>query len=133
MEKQSCAKFVDGIQHVGIPTLDLEKSIAFYAKLGFDKCTRAETGTGVNVGFVEIGSSKLEIYQGEGAEMKTGAINHVALNVVGIEDCFKKAQELKLTILSKGVEHLPFWKNGISYFIVEGPNKERIEFFQINP
>ena len=122
MEKQSCAKFVDGIQHVGIPTLDLEKSIAFYAKLGFDKCTRAETGTGVHVGFVEIGSSKLEIYQGEGAEMKTG-----------IEDCFKKAQELKLTILSKGVEHLPFWKNGISYFIVEGPNKERIEFCQINP
>ena len=90
MEKQSCAKFVDGIQHVGIPTLDLEKSIAFYAKLGFDKCTRAETGTGVHVGFVEIGSSKLEIYQGEGAEMKTGAINHVALNVVGIEDCFIK-------------------------------------------
>ena len=24
MEKQSCAKFVDGIQHVGIPTLDLK-------------------------------------------------------------------------------------------------------------
>lgn len=133
MEKQSLAKFVDRIQHIGIPTLDLEKSIAFYAKLGFDKCTRAETGTGVHVGFVEVESAKLEIYQGEGAEMKTGAINHFSLNVVGIEECYKKAEELKLTILSKVIEHLPFWTNGISYFIVEGPNKERIEFCQINP
>src|SRR5574344_2062600 len=118
----SLHKYVDEIQHVGIPTLDLEKSIAFYAKMGFTKVTRAQTPTGVKVGFVEIGQAKLEIYEGEGAPGLVGAINHFALNVKDIEKCHKEAVDAGFKIVSKGVEQLPFWTNGIKYFIVEGPN-----------
>ncbi|MFR0790052.1 MAG: hypothetical protein ACLSHW_04940 [Lachnospiraceae bacterium] len=31
-------------------------------------------------------------------------------------------------VLSNGIEELPFWEKGVAFFIIEGPNKERIEF-----
>ena len=34
-------------------------------------------------------------------------------------------------VLSHEVESLPYWKNGIRFFKVEGPNKEVIEFCEI--
>ena len=33
-----------------------------------------------------------------------------------------------IKVLSNGIEELPFWEKGVAFFIIEGPNKERIEF-----
>ena len=37
-------------------------------------------------------------------------------------------KEQGYTILSDGMEKLPFWENGVAFFIIQGPNQERIEF-----
>ena len=29
-----------------------------------------------------------------------------------------------------GIEELPFWENGVKFFMIKGPNEERIEFCQ---
>ena len=31
---------------------------------------------------------------------------------------------------SDEIVFLPFWENGVRYFLIEGPNKEPIEFLQ---
>ena len=33
-------------------------------------------------------------------------------------------------LLTDGIQSLDFWENGIQYFIIEGPNKEKLEFCQ---
>ena len=34
-------------------------------------------------------------------------------------------------MLTPGINSLPFWEKGIKFFIIEGPNRERIEFCEI--
>ena len=29
------------------------------------------------------------------------------------------------------INFLPFWENGVKFFTIEGPNKEKVEFGQI--
>ena len=43
---------------------------------------------------------------------------------------YEEAGKLGLRIVSKGIEALPCWKNGIRFFIFEGPNGERLEIDQ---
>ena len=43
-----------GLQHIGIPTNDIEKTIAFYTALGFETAHRAENG-GEQVAFLKLG------------------------------------------------------------------------------
>ena len=46
------------------------------------------------------------------------------------EAAYALAKEQGYTVVSDGVEFLPFWENGVKFFILEGPNKERLEFNQ---
>jgi len=36
----------------------------------------------------------------------------------------------KYTVITDGIEELPFWENGVKFFMIKGPNEERIEFCQ---
>ena len=38
-------------------------------------------------------------------------------------NCFK--------ILGLQVESLPFWENGVKFFTIEGPNREKVEFCEM--
>ena len=63
--------------------------------------------------------------------MVRGAIDHIALNVPDIEPVYALAKESGYKFLeSDGIVDLPFWEKGIRYFLIEGPNKEVIEFLQ---
>lgn len=62
--------------------------------------------------------------------MESGAIDHLAIDVTDVEAAYRLAQEQGYEIVSDGVEFLPFWNNGVKYFILLGPNRERIEFNQ---
>lgn len=59
-----------------------------------------------------------------------GAINHIALNCLDIEKAYEAALNQKHLVLSNGIEALDFWERGVYFFIIQGPNKERIEFCQ---
>ena len=62
--------------------------------------------------------------------MQSGAIDHIAIDVVDVEAAYRLAQEQGYQIVSNGVEFLPFWQKGVKFFILLGPNQERVEFNQ---
>ena len=99
---------VTGVQHVGIPTTDLE-------------------GT-----FLRLNNLTLEVWTMDPTPMENGAINHFALDSTDIEASFAEAQKLGLNFAEGSIQHIDtFWSNGIRYFNVLGPNHEVIEFCQI--
>ncbi len=124
--------FVTGIQHIGIPTNDIEATKEFYTGLGFELVyeTVNENGS-VPVAFLKAGDILIETYENKKAAMARGAIDHIALNVPDIEPVYALAKEKGYRFLeSDDIVFLPFWENGIRYFLLDGPNREAIEFLQ---
>ena len=120
-----------GIQHIGIPTNDIEKTIAFYKKLGFE--TALETinkEAGEKVAFLKLKTLVIETYENKAAKFESGAIDHVAIDVNDIEEVYQYISEKKLNTTNDTIHFLPFWKNGVRFFTIEGPNMEKIEFSQ---
>ena len=79
-----------GVQHIGIPTNDIDKTVEFYHKLGFE--TAFETvneEANEKVVFLKLGTLVVETYENHAAKMEHGAIDHVALDVRDIEEIFQ--------------------------------------------
>ena len=77
---------LNGIQHVGIPTNDIEMTIAFYEKLGFEIAFRTvNEAADEKVAFLKLGTLAIETYENKAAALKPGAIDHVAIDVKNIE------------------------------------------------
>lgn len=120
-----------GVQHVGIPTRDLEGTIAYYEKLGFE-CLGIYPNGKDRCTFLRFKNLTLEVWTMDDAPGKIGAINHVALDSTDIEQTFEAARELGLNLVEGSIQHIDtFWERGIRYFNVLGPNSEIIEFCQI--
>ena len=120
---------ITGIQHVGIPTDDIQKSILFYKGLGSGivwQTIKEQDGT--SVVFLQLGNLIMEVYENKQASMKSGAIDHIALNVTDIGAVFSKIKELGYEMLDDNIRYLPFWEYGVRFFTIIGPNKEKIEF-----
>lgn len=122
-------KFVTGIQHVGIPTNDIEKTISFYNDLGFEAILRTANSQ-EKVCFLQMQNLVIETYQNHCACGKAGAIDHIALNVTDIDEVFQIIQKGDYKLLDVEIQSLPFWEQGVRFFTIEGPNSEKIEFNQ---
>ena len=124
--------FYTGIQHIGIPTADLNATVEFYRKLGFE-CIREEylKDADCNVRFLKLKNLVIETYNVADAAMKSGAVDHFALDVNDIDAAWEFSKKNGFTILGEEITGLPFWSNGIKCFKIEGPNKEQVEFCQI--
>lgn len=116
-----------GLQHIGVPTNDLEATIRFYNALGFETVHRAENN-GERVAFLKLGDLMIETYQNNRATGLAGAVDHIAVNVTDILEARRIADGMGLQVIEEG--KLPFWTNGVRYFTVLGPNSEKIEFNQ---
>lgn len=122
---------MNGIQHVGIPTNDIEETIQFYEKLGFEiALDTINEETNEKVAFLKLGSLVIETYESKAVKMETGAVDHVALDVKDIEKVYELVNQAGLNTTADTVHFLPFWENGVKFFTIEGPNKEKIEFSQ---
>lgn len=120
-----------GIQHIGIPTNNLEKTIAFYQKLGFEVAFQTiNEEANEKVAFLKLKTLVIETYENKAAKLETGAIDHVAINVKDIEKVYQYIEEKELNTTNDTIHFLPFWEKGVRFFIIEGPNKERVEFSQ---
>ena len=118
---------VTGIQHLGIPTADLAKTIAFYEGLGFTNIYEQKDF----VCFLQLGTMVIETYYAENPALINGAIDHVALNVKDIEAAWRDAQAGGYETEDKEINFLPFFENGVKFFTIIGPNREKVEFNQI--
>ena len=134
--------FTIGVQHIGIPTNDIKKTIEFFQLLGFDIAFRTINGP-EEVAFLQLHNLVIETYLNHQAKMEYGAIDHIAIDVKNIDALFeevkakaieaeKVATEKQATslfrMLDTQVNGLPFWEKGVKFFTIEGPNKEKIEF-----
>ena len=103
---------VTGVQHVGIPTTDLEGTIAYYERLGFE-CLGIYPNGEDRCTFLRLNNLTLEVWTMDPTPMA-------------------EAQKLGLNFAEGSIQHIDtFWSNGIRYFNVLGPNHEVIEFCQI--
>lgn len=119
--------FTTGVQHIGIPTNDIEKTIEFYHTLGFQTALRTVNGA-EEVAFLQLHNLVIETYQNRQAAMAYGAIDHIAIDVKDIDNLFETVRATGLALLDKQVNSLPFWEHGVKFFTIEGPNREKIEF-----
>lgn len=129
--KTNLKEQMNGIQHIGIPTNDIEATIQFYEKLGFEIAFRTvNEAADEKVAFLKLYSLVIETYENKTAKMETGAIDHVAIDVKDIERVYELVKQAGMNTMQDTVHFLPFWENGVKFFTIEGPNKERIEFSQ---
>ena len=123
--------YATGIQHIGIPTNDIEKTIAFYQKLGFEIAFQTiNEEAKEKVAFLKLGTLVVETYENKGAKMKNGAIDHVAIYVKDIEEVYRYIEENQMNTTNDIIHYLPFWEKGVRFFTIEGVNKEKVEFSQ---
>lgn len=116
------------LQHIGIPTNDMDKTVEFYKKIGFEVSHETKDGD-VRVVFLKLKALVLETYENNAAALCNGAVDHIAFDVVDIEEAYKFITGLQIKILTE-ITFLPFWEKGIKFFIAQDQNLERLEFAQ---
>ena len=122
---------LNGVQHIGIPTNDIENTIEFYQKLGFEIAFRTvNEDANEKVVFLKLHTLVIETYENKAAVMQSGAIDHIAIDVKDIEKVYAMINQAGLNSTQDTVHFLPFWENGVKFFTIEGPNKEKVEFSQ---
>lgn len=120
-----------GLQHIGVPTGDMDATIHFYHALGFEtifETVNAEAGGRVN--FFKLGDLVIETYEVTDPAKALGAVDHIAINVKDIEEAFRFVNEAGLNNTNDIIHSLPFFENGVKFFTIEGANKEKVEFNQ---
>lgn len=123
--------FMTGIQHIGIPTNDMQKTISFYEKLGFQVALRTMNEEAhEEVAFLRLENLVIETYENRAAKMEAGAIDHIAIDVTDIEEAYAFIEASGLNTEKDPIHFLPFWTNGVKFFTIAGPNREKIEFSQ---
>jgi len=132
--------FIHKVQHIGIPTHDLEISIPFYERLGFENVMESpfefDGGYGTCV-MMKNHEVIVELYQmpekklAEIKQRKNGHVDHFAIDVSDVDVAFDTLKKAGFEILEATPTFLPFWKNGTRFFNVKGPSGETIEFNQI--
>lgn len=119
------------LQHIGIPTNNLDRTADFYHALGFESVLEAvNEAVHERVAFLKLGNLMIETYENHCAVGRAGAIDHIALDVNDIESAFSMAKAAGLKLLDTEIQSLPFWERGVRFFTVEGPNMEKVEFCQ---
>jgi lactoylglutathione lyase len=132
---------INHIQHIGIPVSNMDKSIAFYERLGFKNVMPStfeiEGEKGGIVAMMERNTMILELYQlpasllPEIKNRKDGHIDHIAFDVDDADLTFKTLKENNFIVLENEPVFLNFWNKGCKYFNVLGPDGERLEFNEI--
>lgn len=120
-----------GLQHIGLPVANSDRTVAFYKALGFSVAYDTWNGE-EHVVFLRKGDLVIETYQNGEATLRDGAWDHVALGVRDIRKAWDEVVVgLALPSLEGAIRFLPFWDHGVKFFTVLGPDNERIEFSQM--
>lgn len=120
---------ISGFDHVGLPTNDMGSTVAFYEKLGFSVLYETDNA-GERVVFLGRDGFVIEAYQNGQAALKAGAVDHIALCVKDIDAAHAACRAMSLPMAQEEIRFLPFWEKGVRFFILEGPNREKVELIQ---
>lgn len=123
-------KRITGLQHIGLPTNDMNATIDFYQSLGFELVHKANNN-GETVCFLQLAGVCIEAYENGKAVGKAGAIDHIALDVDDIEAVWQTVHAAGYQTRESEIQTLPFWSKGVQFFNIQGPNGETVEFGHI--
>ena len=122
-----------GLAHIAVRTLDVEKSIEFYEKIGGKAVLADILGTEKGdklMAMVEFAGITIELIQ-VFEPVETGIMPHFAIYVDNLLDV---VQEIAATGIdsfpTKRIQRLKVF-NGITNWILYGPSGEEIEFVQM--
>lgn len=120
---------VTGLAHIGIMTDDAKKCANFYVNhLNFHPHYSYKAGE-LCLEFVENGGCVIEFVQ-SGQETAAGIVNHIALEVQGIEALVEKLRGEGIVFETEEITKMPdFFPNGVKNIFFRGPAGERIELF----
>lgn len=123
--------YCTGIQHIGIPTDDMDKTVCFYQSIGFHEALgTVNEKEHTRVEFLQNGNLMIEAYESKVVCRKTGAIDHFCIDVTDIERVFEYLKKEGFKISENKIQFLPFWEHGVKFINILGPNGEKIEFAQ---
>ena len=122
---------VTGLAHIGIKVKDIDASIKFYTELlGFELTHKQVFGSST-LAFLGAGSCLLELIQGSQYEERTpGQVDHIAVEVKGIEALVAFLKENGVRFLSDEIAVCPDLIDGVKNIFFLGPDDERLEFFE---
>ena len=73
----------------------------------------------------------IETYEvGEHAAQCYGAIDHIAIDVSDVDRSICAGSGKGISRSQQWFGDTPFWENGVKFFTIEGPSKEKVEFNQ---
>ena len=124
------ANYSGGIQHIGLPTSQVQRTIDFYETLGFQVATRHDI-SGRDFAFLRLGNMLIEVIPTDDPAMLNGAVDHFCLDVKNIDELFNDLRQAGYHMLSDEIQDIAFWEHGARYFFIQGPNNEKIEFCEI--
>ena len=131
---------INSLQHIGLPVTDINRSVSFYEKLGFENVMAATfdyNNDKGNVVMMKLSEIIIELYQMPPKELEeirnrtNGHIDHIAFDVDNIDTTFSVLKEAGFNIIEPQPVFLAFWEKGCKYFNMTGPDGERLEFNQI--
>ena len=105
-------------------------TVAFYQSLGFTLAHQADND-GEKVCFLQLAGVCIEAYENGMAVGRAGAIDHIALDVDDIQAAWEAVRAAGYQPRETAIRTLPFWERGVSFFNIQGPNGETVEFGQI--
>ncbi len=129
-----------GWNHLGILVTDLDRSRDFYARFGFDEIACGEAGEGEQkwrVSLVDKGGFTLELVlppRSEHAAIRArtdGIIDHIALDVLDADQAYAELEAEGMDMIDPAPVPLPLFENGVKYFMIRGPQGERVEFNEV--
>lgn len=128
-----------GLAHIGIPTSDLEKSIAFYQELGFRVIVDKKELEGNNFIFMECNGVIIGLPQSLDKDMRkqagtkgNGNIDHFALLVEDLDDTKRQLEEKGIPFAVEGISVTEAWKpRSCRCIMVYGPDQVKIEFVEM--
>ncbi|MHA6531068.1 VOC family protein [Paenibacillus sp. BAC0078] len=123
---------VSKVEHIGIKVDKLERSLSFYQEvIGLTlQDIVGEPGDALRLAFLSFpGQTSVEIELIEGVSEglpQEGKVSHVAFTVEGIEEEHRRIAGLGL----QGLTAVSTVANGSRYFFFDGPDGEKLEFFE---
>ena len=122
---------ITGLAHIGIKVRDMDASLKFYTEvLGFELTHKQVNGTSA-LAFLNIGTCLLELIQSAVYEERTpGQVDHIAVEVKGIESLVEDLRAQGVHFLSDKINVAPGLLDGVKNIFFTGPDGERFEFFE---
>lgn len=121
---------ISKIEHIGIAVRDLDRSIKFYTEILGMKLVERVDNPGLQIGFLQIGDSQLELLRHQEAPEgygTDGTLAHLAFTVDDIDAVVEKLKANNVNCMYDAPREV---LGGCRIFFFKGPDNETLEIFQ---